>query len=385
MSQPLRDDADEKWRGYPGHTRAKHRLFRYYLDIWFRKLGNPKKKIRVFDCFAGRGEYYPEKGDEPLNLNSLDTPADFPGSPQLILNTAVERSDNVGEIECYFIDKKDKNAKILVENLPPQESLPENVSYQVFSGKFQEKTLELVNETGGWRIPTFFFIDPFGYQALEYDVVTRLGSTDRFEILVNLMASQVVRWQDAEKHNSALENLFGTKDWHAELESHHPKHWNDKEVSYYSQRLEENGPKYTLAYLVTEEDTKAMKYYLVFGTNSKHGVEKMHDSMQNIGQGEYAYAPKRPGKHKAQRGLNSYNDDQRVANLKSELFDMFEGEKLTFNDLVRDYITENNYPSSQRKDIRRALKELESDSEIKVHRVTSSTERGLGGDDILLL
>ncbi len=384
MSGPVKsDDADEKWEGYPGHTRAKHELVQYYLDIWFRKLGRSGRKMRVFDCFAGRGKYYLKKDDRPLYLQNIESASNCSGSPQLILDTAVERAGQVGEIECIFIEKEQKNAEILRENLPPRSSLPENVDYNVVEGRFQEKTIQLVRRTGGWSGPGFFFIDPFGYKPLEYDLVTRLASKDKFEIFVNLMASQVIRWEDAEKHHSALENLFGTKDWHTELEEHQPEHWNDNEVSYYCQRLRENGPDHTLAYLVTEEDTEAMKYYLVFGTNSKHGVEKMHDSMQNCGIGEYAYAPERTNIHKEQRGLGSFTEKQRREDLKEQLLENFAGESISFDELVRNFITENDYPSYQRKHIRSAAKELEEEQEISVERVTSSTKRGLGGDDVL--
>lgn len=384
MTRPvLPDDSDEKWEGYPGHTKAKHELLGYYLDIWFRKLGHPGRKMRVFDCFAGRGEYYPESGDKKLKLDRINTSAEFAGSPQLILDTAVKRSDKVGEIQCIFIEKKGENAEKLRNNLPPKSSLPPGVDYQVVEGKFQNETPKWVRKTGGWEGPSYFFIDPFGYKPLEYDVVTQLAQPEKFEILVNLMASEVVRWQDAEKHHSALQNLFGTKDWHKELEKHEPKHWNDKEVSYYCQRLEENGPEHTLSYLVTKEETRAMKYYIVFGTNSKHGVEKMHDSMQNCGIGEYAYAPKRTEIHENQRGLDAFTREQEIRKLKQGLCSEFSGESLTLDELVRTFITEGEFPSCQRKDIREAAKELEDEGEIKVNRITSSTKRGLGGKDLI--
>lgn len=384
MANPVKpDDDDEKWEGYPGHTRAKHKLVQYYLDIWFRKLGSPSRTLRVFDCFAGRGEYYPEESDKPMDLENIDSAANAPGSPQLILDTAVERADQAGDIECVFIEKEKKNAEILQNNLPTRGSLPDAVDYSVVKGEFQNQAPRLVEETGGWTGPCFFFMDPFGYKPLEYDVVTQLARPEQFEIFVNLMASEVVRWQDAEKHHPALENLFRTEDWHVELEEHDPEHWNDKEVSYYCHRLQEKGSEHTLAYLVTEEDSPKMKYYLVFGTDSEHGVEAMHDSMQNCGIGEYAYAPERPHVHEAQRGLNTFSEEKQREQLKENLVEAFVGDELTFNKMVRSYIAENEYPTEQRKDIRAAAKELEAEGEITVTRVTSSTDRGLGGDDII--
>lgn len=384
MTNPVKsDDSDEKWEGYPGHTKAKHDLLGYYLDIWFRKLGSSQRKLRVFDCFAGRGEYYAEDEDESLEINHINTDAEYPGSPQLILDRAVARSGNFTELECVFIDKEARQVELLQDNLPDRGQLPNNIDYRVVQGKFQEETPKLVRETGGWSDPCFFFLDPFGYSPLDYDVVTKLSGHKRFEIFVNLMASDVHRFLDTEKHHDAIRNLFGTDDWHEELEQHQPEHWNDKEVSYYCERLEENGPEYTRAYLVTEEDSRRMKYYLVFGTNSSHGVEKMHASMKNCGHGEFAYAPKRPGLHENQQGLSLFTEDQRINQLKNELLNNFEGESLTFDKLVREFVTKLEYHESQRKDIRQATKDLESEGEVSVSRQTSKTEHGLGGKDIL--
>jgi three-Cys-motif partner protein len=384
MDNPVKpDDADEKWEGYPKHTRAKHDLLKYYIDIWCKILGASGDKLRIFDCFAGRGEYDLKDGQEPISLTNITSPADCPGSPQLLLDTVVGRVDNISEVECIFIEKERKNAELLKENLPDKSSLPNNIKYRVEQGEFQTQTPNLVNETGGWSLPSFFFIDPFGYSPLDYDVVTQLGSQSRFEIFVNLMASQVVRWEDADKHHNALTNLFGTKDWHSELEEFAPEHWNDREVSYYCHRLEKNGPEYTRAYLVTEEDTRRMKYYLVFGTNNTKGVEKMHSSMKRCGIGEFAYAPNRTELHEEQRGLGTFTEKQRTQKIKQDLLGDFTGMSLSFDDLCEKFVTENEYHFSQRKDIRKATKQLENEKRISVTRITSKTERGLGGDDIV--
>ena len=377
------DDADEKWEKYPGHTRAKHNLLKYYLDIWIKMLGDKDRKIRIFDCFAGRGEYYPEDSVEPLEINNIQTDAEIHGSPQIILDLAVKYSGNVGDVECVFIEKKEKNASILKDNLPDNDGLPETVSRKVVSGKFQDKTIEMVRRTGCFGPPTFFFIDPFGYSALEYDTVTEIASKDQFEVLINLMAEQVVRWQDADKQHEVIQIPFGQENWREELEKYEPEQWDHKAVGYYCKRLEENGPDHTLAYLVTEENTEKMKYYLVFGTNSDYGMDKMRDAMQNCGPGEFAFAPQRSELSQDQATLGEVTEEQKISKIKSYLLDNFSNETKTFDKVVREISTRDEYWPYNRGQLRKAAKELEEDGKIDVMRVTSKTERGLGGDDLI--
>jgi hypothetical protein len=124
-----------------------------------------------------------------------------------------------------------------------------------------------------------------------------------------------------------------------------------------------------------------MKYYLVFSTNSEDGLEVMRDAMQNCGNGRFAYAPNRPGIDKGQSTLGAVTEQQRVTQIKSELLDIFNGQSVSFDNLVKEYIKQNPYSPYRRAHIRKAAKELESEGKVDVARITSKTSRGLGGDD----
>ncbi|MBZ6494235.1 three-Cys-motif partner protein TcmP [Natrinema longum] len=377
MEDPVKaDDSDEKWEGYQGHTRAKHELLRYYLGPWLKKLGNGSTKLRIFDCFSGRGDYQSTDSVDPIKLKETETPADIPGSPQIILDRAVEFS-HLTEIECVFIEKMEKNADHLRGNLPDKADLPNSVSYDVVEGKFQDVTKNQISLRGGWNIPTFFFIDPYGYSQLEYDLLTDISSTKGFEVLINMMASEVIRWQDVDKHQDALMKPFGTESWREELEEYIPDQLEHKEVGYYCKRLKENGPDETLAYLVTEEDSTAMKYYLVFGTNHPDGLEIMREGMQKCGPGKFAYAPHRDDIAQDQSGLEQFLGNK----VREKLLTLFSGQEIAFNDIIRQYVVEEKRSAYRRKDIRDELKQMEEEGLIEVSRVTSKTQNGLGGDD----
>lgn len=81
--------------------------------------------------------------------------------------------------------------------------------------------LDLV-ATDGSDCPTFFFIDPFGFKSLDYDVISRIGSTPQFELLITFMSRDMNRFLEVEDHQEALTTVFGTPNWRTDLRSSVP-------------------------------------------------------------------------------------------------------------------------------------------------------------------
>lgn len=377
----LGDSDDDKW-GYAGHTKAKHEILKYYLDPWTRKLGSSARKLRVFDCFAGRGRYVDRGNTSPIKLENISADAEVPGSPLIILDLLVERSSKLPDVECVFIEDNDENHHELQNVLKNVEKLPSNIEYTTKNESFQNTIFQLITETGGWNIPTFFFIDPFGFKDLDYSTITKIGASQGFEILITLMAKELIRWQDVDAHQESFRILYGTDNWKDELESFEPEHWDDKEVEYYCSRLEENGPNETVAYLVTRKESREMIYYLVFGTNHIDGLKIMRDSMQHCGTGRFAYAPKRKGFDRDQTSLFSATKRSRDERIKTLLLNIFEGREISFDKLIAVCTRgEQKYSEFREKHYRSALKELEEEGIVEVERETSKTTRGLSGQD----
>lgn len=381
-NRPFPDDDDRKWE-YAAHTRAKHDILRYYLNTWIKKLSAPNRKLRVFDCFAGRGSYVSPGNGEPMALYNIDTDASVPGSPLIMLDVATELANLTGEIQCVFIEKEEENMEMLKDALKSVDGRPSNVTYEVECGAFEDKISPMISDTGGWGSPSFFFADPFGYSSIPYEIITDLGTQTRSEVLVNLMAKDLVQWQGDSSKDSTFATLFGTENWREELRGFTANQWDDDEVEYYCHRLREGGVRNTIAYLVTEKDSKRMKYYLVHGSGHPDALELMREAMDNCGSGEYAYAPKRADLSKSQSGLNRWMGQSREEKFQEYLMTNFEYMDITFDDIVAEVIQENEYTAYNRSDIKRLLKELRSEELIQTTQVTSKTERGLQKNDIV--
>lgn len=365
MSTQLPDDHIEKWT-YKKHTRSKHDVLHYYLDVWTKIVSDENFSLRVFDCFAGRGDYYETEGAEAKPLDCISTDADFPGSPQIILDAVGKHSDRFKSAECYFMEPKDQNRADLEQNIEAT-SRPDDVNPHIIDGKFPDDILEGISVTGGRQGFAFFFIDPFNIKFLDYDTIVDIAGTSRFECLITLMTGQLIRWQDSDTHQEGYRSLYGLDDWKDRLEDYVPEHLETREAEFYCNRLEENGPEHTLAYMTAEGDSPRLKYHQVFTTNDEKGLESMKESMTRCGADfTLAYAPERAEiSHEQQTfvGGNYMTEEERA---KSWLLSRFAGESLTFDDVVRRALDERRYADSLRQHYRQYLIALDNEREVNV-------------------
>lgn len=364
-SSPLPDDHEDKWV-YRKHTRAKHEVLHYYLKVWTSIVSNPRYTIRVFDCFAGRGDYVDSEGAPPILLDNITSEATYPGSPVLTIDAVSEHADKFKSAECFFIEPNHRNREILQDTLALT-SFPDNVHPRVRNNQFPDNILDIIQETGENGGFAFFFIDPYNIKDLDYDTITTIARTDRFDCLITVMTGQIIRWQDSESHQEGFKQFYGIPDWRERLEKYVPEELTTREAEFYCKRLEENGPEYTLAYMTTDGDSRQLKYHLTFTTNSDRGIEAMKESMMRCG-GDYtlAYAPARTELQHGQQTFNSgtyLTDEERV---KAWLLSRFAGEEITFDEVVRRSLTEQVYEEALRQDYRRYLKELHTAGEIEI-------------------
>jgi three-Cys-motif partner protein len=375
MNKVLGDDDDDKWV-YREHTAAKHEVYQKYLTPWTYKLSSRNPKIRVVDCFAGRGFYVDSDGCDPVELECIETPVDYPGSPQIILDRLTKHSDKFDEAEAVFIEKNDSNFDDLTNTLENTTGIADNIHQATISGKFQEKVLSAVNATDGSDCPTLFLIDPFGFKALDYDVITKIGSTPQFELLITFMNRDINRFFDTETHEDAISNMFKDDSYKTEVDNYSAENWVPL-VEYYTDQLEDEGPEYTFEYRITEPDTRQTVYYLVFGSNHPEGLKVMREVMKTCGTGSFGYAPKDPKHDRQQTGFGHFNNDT-----KQYLKNNFGEFRIEFNNLVQKCIEDRKYGDAGVSEYREAVKELEKLGELQVIR-RKSKRSGVQKGDII--
>jgi three-Cys-motif partner protein len=195
------------------HTRAKHRVLRAYLDAWVPIMGQQALRMRAYtlgeprlllvDGFAGPGSYRDGEPGSPLIM--LDA---------LASHAALRRLGDVGFI-YLFIEQDSRRVEHLREEIA-KFNLPGNVQVTVEEGAFENTFGAIVDDVVGRDqrlVPTFAFIDPFGYSAASMSLTGTLLEFPRSEALFFLPLSFIHRFVGREGQEAALTSLFNTDRW----------------------------------------------------------------------------------------------------------------------------------------------------------------------------
>lgn len=291
--------SSDHFKSFEPHTRLKHAILRAYIERWSRILlgaGSGRQRVRIVDACAGEGQ------DEQGN----------PGSPLIAIREAekargqmtAHRSTAV-EVQIVAIERDAARFRHLAKMI------------SAFGGRHvaQQGTLasyisEL--EPDFRSTPTLFFIDPFGMEPLQADVVRRALRGPKNEVLLlfadqaglrHLGAADALDQPDeteldlfgpapssapvpisnslqitAEAAVRILNAAFGDERWRAVLDMPRQKR-RQALVDLYADLLRSMGAGYVLPLPIIGSQTQ-LKYHLIFATKSGKGYEVMKDSIE---------------------------------------------------------------------------------------------------------
>ncbi len=359
MGTPLKNNDLKKWE-MKAHTKVKHEILSKYLLAWTRKMSK-FQKICYFDCFAGRGEY--DNGDI--------------GSPLIALRIASNNNHLFKKYIFTFIEKDKENYENLKnkikDELKGKEEMYKNIDIiGPINDEFANVAKEILKSVNKIS-PSFFFIDPFGYSGLPFEIIKGIMSYEHTEVFVTLMNRDIARFYSDEKKEKAYNELFGTEKW-VPLRKFNGVERENKTRNLYISQLKKIA-KWVRPYKLSMDEYRRTGYYLIHATNVFDGFKIMTDIMyrQNKSGGIFAYL----GPDEGQMRLCDYSDN--YEKLKEFLLKKFSKQTLTFVELIKkcyemiDDCIEPIY--------KKILKELESENKIIVKRITSKTNRGLQGFD----
>jgi three-Cys-motif partner protein len=253
------------------HTKAKHEILRRYLGAWFPILSKWSGRIIYLDGFAGPGIY---------------TGGDV-GSPVVALETAVNHTllPRFQEIKFLFIEKDKARAQKLKEVLKERfPKLPPNINYNVFDGEFAptfEEGLNELEKQGANLAPTFAFIDPFGFSGLPMELIARLLSCNKCEVLITFMSGFVRRFHDELREN-ALNELYATDQWTKVRDIQKPEEKERFLLQLYENQLKNLGTaSYVRSFGMIGQNNQTV-YFLVYATKHLKGLEVMKDAMWKV-------------------------------------------------------------------------------------------------------
>lgn len=352
---PLADDSMEKWV-YTEHTKVKHTILGKYLAGWSRILGK-FYSLNIFDCFAGRGEYTDDKGDT------------VEGSPLIILKKLVEVRENMDrpkQASCIFVEKNSNNFENIrqlvdkeIENYP--EKYRDWLEIDFHNDEFANVAKEVLNKYGRKLAPSFFFVDPFGFSGVPFDIVRDILSVDKTEVFINFMVRDVNRFLESPRHRHSIEDLYGISNVAEELAESYPNLSREQALlKLYRDRLHHDAKvKYTFPFKVYADERLQTMYYLIHCTNHPLGCKLMKEIMYKTGtEGVLGYL----GPAEGQMSLTYYEG---TGKLKDFLLEKFAGETLSFKQLLYRYETlmEADFVEEH---YRKAIKELNGEGKVSI-------------------
>jgi three-Cys-motif partner protein len=246
-----------------------------YLKPLTYKLGSGWRHIWIIDGFAGSGAY--ETGEH--------------GSPRLAATWAREEELRRGHplLRCINVERDPGCYEQLARNLAPWKDLVTNLH-----GEFADHLDEILARID--RDPAFFFLDPFGINGIEIEVIEKIlhRRGRKTEILLHLSDKSFKRMaghsdEDDGRSSTAvklgesklarLDAVVGTPLWRPRWEGEVPDTDTamDATAELYLSQLRERGFRYAHQIRVRDALDARPRFRLVFCTGSPHGVELMSD------------------------------------------------------------------------------------------------------------
>ena len=344
------------------HTEAKHHILRYYLNEWFPILGRYHQTLRYIDGFSGPGEY---EGGEP-------------GSPLVALQT-IRQHNQFGafakagrNVEFLFVDSNSEFYRHLKTKIYGTHH-PRAFGIQVEHGEFENLMTRLLDDFEAnerQMPPTLVFIDPFGPAGFSMDLLSRLSSFMRMEVLINLNYNEFVQWilRDPTKHVTA-DRLYGGPRWRPALDLI-DRERADFLVSEYEAALNEIGWDGTSFEMVNTQNQTA--YHLVFGTQNYKGLEAIKRAMRDASQtGEFRYTDRIAPSQPVLMGLEKENEYPRE--IGEYLFTKYDGKEISKSQLLEAEVNWHRQWLPQ--DLRKALLHLEYGDDPRIKDVRNGDGR----------
>jgi three-Cys-motif partner protein len=319
-------------------SQIKARIVAKYFWAW-AKVVIPSaklhgKRIAYIDLFAGPGRY--EDG-------TLSTPL-------LVLQSAIEDPDMRNMLVTVFNDRDVENAgklRAAIEGLPGINTLKykPQISNQVVGE-------ELAKMFSGLRlVPTFFFVDPWGYKGLSLGLINSVLQNWGCDCVFFFNYNRVNMGLNNDAVREHMDVLFGREradKLRATLPGLSPADRENAIVEELAQSLKSLGGSFVLPFTFKDENANRTKQHLIFVTKHFRGYEIMKEIMAKESSEHVQGVPSFEFSPASERYQMLFELSRPLDDLADMLLNDFAGETATMRDIYlrhsvgRPYI-ERNY------------------------------------------
>ena len=322
------------------HTKAKHAILRRYLQAWLPILGmNSFPQIVYIDGFAGPGRY--SQGE--------------PGSPIIAIDAALEQQARIkANITFLFVEKDPARASVL-QSIVEEMDTPPGFRPIVLEGwTFSEAMEEVYARLSKIHpsLPTFAFIDPFGWSGAPFDAVCSILRNPSCEVLVTFMYEEINRFIGHPDQEKNFDSFFGTNEWRQIVSIADPRERNRQLHDLYMTQLRDSANAEYVRSFEMRNDRDVTDYYLFYATNNILGLKKMKEAMWKVdSSGDFKFSDATDPR----QSVFLINEPQ-LEHLQEQIIERFAGTERSIHQIEEFVVTETAFRETHYK---RLLKSME--------------------------
>ena len=355
----------------------KSRIVSKYFSAWANVILNTQKrypnhtqKMAYIDLFAGPGRYDSQSKSTPL----------------LVLETILSNPDLANRMVTLFNDKDTEN----IESLKTEISELGGIENLAHAPAFYNEEVgdEIAKMFSGAKIvPTFFFVDPWGYKGLSLNLVSSIIKDWGCDCVFFFNYNRINMGVSNDAVRSHMVSLFGDEQLNVVRQECKNKSSKEREmivVQALCEALRNNGSQYVLPFRFKNDIGTRTSHHLIFLSKSFRGYdimkEIMHkESTENIGGvASFEYNPR--DMHFKQGSLFD-SLSQPLDKLQELLQQEYKGCTIDFNRLYEEHSVDKPYIKKNYKEV---LKTLLENGEITAvsSRTRKPPRRGTFADDM---
>ena len=345
------------------HTRAKHEILKRYLQAWMVILSQGRfPEILYIDGFAGPGQY--EGGEAGSPIIALDTALGF--QPPL-----------TAAVHFLFVEERSDRADHLRQQVALR-ALPSNFSAVVegsitFEMAFTNRYSSFVRR--GRLIPTFAFIDPFGWTGAPFTLVKQILSHRSCEVFINFMYEEINRFIGHQDQVANFNSFFGTEEWKRCASASEPVR-NRCLHDLYLRQLH-TGAAYVRSFEMSNA-RDVTDYYLFYATNELLGLKKMKEAMWKADEsGEFRFSDATDPNQ-----LILFERAPHLPALRARIVAEFSGKEVSVGSIEKFVLVETAFRESHYK---RILTALEKEGGLKALNAAPGRRAGTFSDPAMIL
>lgn len=330
----------------------KARIIAKYFWVWAKIISPTAKKhsnrIAYIDLFAGPGRYKDKTISTPLK----------------VLEQAISDVEMGQMLVTWFNDKDSDNASALqtaIRDLPGIGKL--KYPPQVWNQEVGTEIVQLFSKMK--LVPTFFFVDPWGYKGLSLQLINSVLKNWGCDCVFFFNYNRISMGLSNELVKKHMDALFGEEradQLREKLSGLTPEEREMLIIEELSEALKQLGGKYVLPFRFKDDAGSRTSHHLIFVSKDFRGYEIMKEIMakessdadQGVASFEYSPASERyPVLFELTAPLNGLEDD---------LLKRFTGRTVTMEQV---YMQHNVGRPFIRRNYKKALNNLEAQGKIK--------------------